>query len=297
MANVLLGIRFIFISHIHLDHNLGLFYLLKKIEEQKQAAGQHAKQQGPIYLLLPYNIGPFLKSYFELGIDLRQRVKIVFCQDYANSAHLTSPEEAKSAQSGDLKGPEKVGVREYSHHLEQEIIDKFFVSRLKDLEDFRLFLHESHLSIQVAPVVHCTDAHGIAITHQSQVKIAYSGDTRPCSNFSTIARDSTLVIHEATYSSEFQENAISNNHSTIAEAAEVALAANCRYLVATHFSQRFKNVVMDLKESGEQQQQSKVTKYLLTSSCLAFDNLRFRLRDIDEYIVASKCIEELAQEN
>jgi len=44
------------------------------------------------------------------------------------------------------------------------------------------------------------------------------------------------LIHEATFDDSLLENAISHNHSTIREAAEIATMANSKYLILTHFS-------------------------------------------------------------
>lgn len=56
-----------------------------------------------------------------------------------------------------------------------------------DLKEFLQFLESKDLQIEMAPVIHCTDAYSIAITHKSKIKISYSGDTRPCPAFAQIA--------------------------------------------------------------------------------------------------------------
>ena len=55
------------------------------------------------------------------------------------------------------------------------------------------------VQFEPVPVIHCPQAHGIVIKHVSGIKISYTGDTRPCSEFGHAAEASTLMIHEATY--------------------------------------------------------------------------------------------------
>ena len=59
------------------------------------------------------------------------------------------------------------------------------------------------------------------------------------SSFVKCSDNANLVIHEATFSDELKENAVSFMHSTIREAVEVAIESKSKNLVLTHFSQRY----------------------------------------------------------
>ncbi|RAP78218.1 ribonuclease Z [Paenibacillus montanisoli] len=65
------------------------------------------------------------------------------------------------------------------------------------------------------------------------------GDTKPCDNAVTLAKDADLVVHEATFAGGMEEKAANYGHSTFRQAAEIALAAGAKRLVVTHFSSRF----------------------------------------------------------
>ena len=54
------------------------------------------------------------------------------------------------------------------------------------------------------------------------IKLTYSGDTRPCEEMIDLAKDSTLLIHESTFTRQDEENAEEHGHSTAADAAFVA---------------------------------------------------------------------------
>jgi ribonuclease Z len=65
------------------------------------------------------------------------------------------------------------------------------------------------------------------------------GDTCPCENTITLARDADLLVHEGTFAPGFEEKAALYGHSTILQAAEIAAKANAKRLVLTHFSSRY----------------------------------------------------------
>lgn len=70
-------------------------------------------------------------------------------------------------------------------------------------------------------------------------RIAYCLDTRPCDAAVDLAKDATVLVHEATYGNDYAAEARERAHSTAAEAAEVARRANVKQLLLTHFSPRY----------------------------------------------------------
>lgn len=71
------------------------------------------------------------------------------------------------------------------------------------------------------------------------IKITYSGDTRPCEEMIELAKDSTLLIHESTFTNHDEENAEEHGHSTAADAAYIAKQSNSKELILTHISTRY----------------------------------------------------------
>lgn len=69
--------------------------------------------------------------------------------------------------------------------------------------------------------------------------VAHCLDTRPCSGSLGLARDVSVLIHEATFSHACQKEANAWGHSTARDAANTALEAGAKALLLTHISQRY----------------------------------------------------------
>ncbi len=69
-------------------------------------------------------------------------------------------------------------------------------------------------------------------------KLAFSGDTRPCSAFVSAAQAADLIVHDSTFATAEEARARETGHSTAAEAADVAARAGARALILTHLSAR-----------------------------------------------------------
>lgn len=74
-------------------------------------------------------------------------------------------------------------------------------------------------------------------------KIVYSGDTRPCEAIIELAKNSDILIHDSTLSSELQEKAHQYGHSTAEQAAKIAKKANVKKLFLIHISPRYKDTI------------------------------------------------------
>lgn len=80
-------------------------------------------------------------------------------------------------------------------------------------------------------------------------KIVYSGDTMPFDGMIKFAHDADVLIHEATYTSNYYNRSLETQHSTAKDAAEIALKADVKILVLTHFSARYTDVDELLNEA------------------------------------------------
>ena len=78
-----------------------------------------------------------------------------------------------------------------------------------------------------------------------------SGDTRPTKTLEEFFAGCDVIIFDSTYSDEHEENARENTHSTSREAATLAKNAGAKQLILTHFSSRYKNVGLLVKQARE----------------------------------------------
>jgi ribonuclease Z len=70
-------------------------------------------------------------------------------------------------------------------------------------------------------------------------KIVLSGDTQPCEALKIAAHQADLLVHEATFTEEDAGRARETAHSTARQAAELARDAEVRTLALTHISTRY----------------------------------------------------------
>lgn len=99
--------------------------------------------------------------------------------------------------------------------------------------------------------------------------IAIMGDTRPCNNTVTLARDADLLIHEATFSADSEEMAWTYYHSTTVQTAKLAKEANVASLCLTHISSRY--------GKGDWKQLAREAKAVFPATKIANDFLEIKI--------------------
>lgn len=134
------------------------------------------------------------------------------------------------------------------------------------------FTIEGICAVQPVPVIHRVLAYGFVLQHDSGWKIVYSGDTRPCDALVEAGLGATLLIHEATFEDSMQQDAIQKTHSTFSEAITVGRAMGAWCTLLTHFSQRY----------------PQVAENMLDRAILAYDHMRFHLKDALELLACQK---------
>ncbi len=82
-------------------------------------------------------------------------------------------------------------------------------------------------------------------------KITISGDTKPCRRLIEFAKNSDVLIHDATFDSSLEDKANEYGHSTARQAAEIAKEANVEKLFLTHISPRYRDAKILEEEARE----------------------------------------------
>ena len=103
-------------------------------------------------------------------------------------------------------------------------------------------------------------------------KIAYCTDTIYCDSAVELAQEADVLIHEATFAHQDAQMAFESLHSTSTMAAQVALAAQVKQLIMTHFSPRYTpGNSMDVKDLLEE------ARAIFPRTMLAYDFLTYEV--------------------
>ena len=81
-------------------------------------------------------------------------------------------------------------------------------------------------------------------------RIVISGDTAPCKQTATAAKDADVLVHDGSFAIEEADRAIETGHTTARDAAILARGAGVRLLALVHISSRY-NVTELLAEARE----------------------------------------------
>jgi ribonuclease Z len=210
----------IFITHLHLDHWLGLpgivkSFALRDRERPLRVFGPRGLQGlmrtlGPIIGRLPY----------ELTIRELDPAETVGYADYRIAA---VPVQHRTVAFGyALVEQERPG------RFDAELAERLGVAPGPDFG--RLQRGETVAGVRPEQVV------GEA---REGRKIVISGDTVPCEAIAVAAHAADVLVHEATFSAEEADRARESGHSTAHDAATLARDADVRLLALTHISTRY----------------------------------------------------------
>ncbi|KAJ3160938.1 hypothetical protein HDU86_008300 [Geranomyces michiganensis] len=96
-------------------------------------------------------------------------------------------------------------------------------------------------AVEAISVEHSPYAYALSIAHATGFKIVYSGDCRPNLDLMKSGGDADVLIHEATFQNDVigSREAQKKRHSTTTEAVIVAARMKARWVLLTHFSQRY----------------------------------------------------------
>ncbi|KRX08831.1 hypothetical protein PPERSA_08935 [Pseudocohnilembus persalinus] len=289
----LLKLQFIVISHHHEDHFMGVINLikyrdnfLKEAIQLNLLSQQEYQQKTHVYLIIPANVYPFMYTYIDVVEKLN--IKLVMVQSIMKNQ---SQEQAQNNQTINQSNEEffqdqfiAQGQNLTNNQLKQliqqnEIHFNEFQEQSKLLNFEILFTNVDHCIQSVGTLIHFKDI---------EKKISYSGDTRPCEEFINLSKNVDLMIHEATFISELQQNAITNKHSTVQEALQSGMKSNAKFTILTHFSQRYsKNV--EIEKFDKEKQDEQLIKYYDNNTIYALDHLQVDLQNLKKAVSMSKC--------
>lgn len=232
----------IFISHFDTDHYSGLMGLLSTLQLQRR--------DREITLVGPEGLQEFVEWNFEFAnIDLNYPIKYVEVEEGFEEERVVDEEEfyiearplnhTKFCIGYRFQEKDKPGKVDAEKAQEQGISEDWQYKELKAGNDVEL---------DDGTVVKSMDIVGHPRPGDS---FAYVTDTKYCPNSVKLGKNTNVLFHEATFSNSLSDKAEETGHSTAQDAARVANEAKTKLLVITHFSARYTNEYVLLREARD----------------------------------------------
>jgi ribonuclease Z len=227
----------IFITHMHADHCVGLLGLLQTMELQGRDKSVDIYGEPRLEEFLRENMRIIgFRLTFDIivrkieneGLVVRERDYQVSCCQALHSV----PSFAYCLEEFD-----RPGIFNVTEARKLGIPEGNLYSKLQRGEDIVYGGKTIRASHVVGPP-------------RKGRKIGISGDTRPTDKLARFFKECDLLVFESTYSRGKQEKAIENAHSTAAEAATIAKNAKVDKLLLTHFSARYDETSLLVKEAS-----------------------------------------------
>jgi ribonuclease Z len=227
----------IFITHMHADHCVGLLGLLQTMELQgrEKNIAIYGEPRLEEFLRENMRIIGFRLTFDIIVRKIEKEGVIVRERDYQVSCCQAMHSVPSFAYC--LEEFDRPGVFNVTEARRLGIPEGDLYSKLQRGEDI-VYGGQTIRSSQIVG------------RPRKGRKIGISGDTRPTDRLARFFKDCDLLIFESTYSQDKQEKAMENGHSTAAEAATIAKKADVDKLLLTHFSARYDETSLLVKEAS-----------------------------------------------
>lgn len=230
----------IFISHLHGDHCFGLPGLISTLGMLGRTASLHIHAHADLKALLVPQLDFFCKSlpYEVIFHPVNPNLSDLIYEDRSITVH-SIPLKHRIPCCGFLFS-EKPRPR----HLLREMADFHHVpvceyNRIKNGADY------------VTPEGKIVPNRLLTSPADPPRRYAYCSDTVYKEDIVPLIQGADLLFHEATFAECDQSHATEKFHSTARQAAEIARRAEVKLLMIGHFSARYENEELLLKEASE----------------------------------------------
>ncbi len=232
----------IFISHFDTDHYSGLIGLLSTLQLQRR--------DRPITLVGPSGLQEFVEWNFNFAdVSLQFEVNYVELEEGFEVERVVDEDEfyvearplnhTKFCIGYRFQEKDRPGKVDADKAQEQGISEDWQYKELKAGNDVEL---------DDGTVVKSMDIVGHPRPGDS---FAYVTDTKYCPNSVKLGKNTNILFHEATFTESLADKAEETGHSTAKVAARVANEAKTKLLVITHFSARYTNEYVLLREARD----------------------------------------------
>lgn len=235
-------IDYIFISHFDTDHYAGLIGLLSTLQLQRR--------DRPITIVGPEGISDFVEWNFDFSnIKLNYEIEFVeVAEDFEKERVVDTDDyyvEARPLNHTKFCIGYRLQEKDLPGKVDADKAQKMGVSEDWQYKDLKA---GKDVELEDGTVVKSVDIVGHPRPGDS---FAYITDTKYCPNSVKLAKNTNVLIHEATFSESLSDKAEETGHSTAKNAARVANEAKTKLLVITHFSARYTNEYVLLREARD----------------------------------------------
>ncbi|HEV2812974.1 MAG TPA: ribonuclease Z [Solirubrobacteraceae bacterium] len=210
----------VFLTHLHVDHWLGLPGMVKSFELRDR--------ERPMTVFGPPGVRAaieglrFVLGRVRFGLSVVELERFEEVQRDGYSVTAVPVRHRTNAYGYALVEPERAG------RFDAELAASRGVPPGPDFG-----------RLQRGETVGGVEPHEVIGPARPGRKIVLSGDTAPCDGIRVAAHAADLLIHEATFTDEELDRARDTLHSTARQAAEIAAEAEVRLLALTHLSTRY----------------------------------------------------------
>ena len=220
-------IQFMFISHLHGDHYLGLFGLLSSMH----LLGRKTK----IHIYAPPELEEIMELQFRLTY-VKLNFEVIFHAVEVKEKTLMF--EDKSIEI--FAFPLKHRIKCYGYLLKEKVKDRSIIKEM--VEEYKLLIPEI-IKLKNGEDVERDNGllknEDFTLNPPKQQSYAFCTDTKYIESLKDVINNVDILYHEATFAHDMLDRAKATYHTTGVQAATLAKNANVKKLILGHFSQRY----------------------------------------------------------
>ena len=233
-------IQHVFISHLHADHYLGLIGFLSTLNL--------LGREKTMYIYADARLEGILQQHISVS-KTELCYPLVFHPLQENTSERLLENESLSVHSFPLKHripcwgfvfKEKA----FPLNLDKKLLEKYDIphEKMEEIKQGKDYY---------TPEGICIPNNKLVLAPKKAYSFAYCSDTAYDESIIPDIKGVDLLMHEASFAKELQKLAEEKMHSTSLDAADIALKAEVGKLILTHFSARYKDTSIILKQAKE----------------------------------------------
>ena len=235
-----LKLRAVFISHLHGDHLFGLFPMLSTMGL--------CGRQTPLKVYAPRPFGEILEYHLRY-FDTQLPYEVEWVEVDTTSHKIIFENKTLEVWSVPLRHRVPCSGYHFKEKRPELNVDKFKITKYNlTIAQIVAAKRGEDITLEDGTVIENSELTYLPFTPKSY---AYLSDTSRSAVAARRIKGVDLLYHEATYTKEFARDAKERGHSTAADAAQIAVAAEAKALIIGHFSSRYKSPEALLAEAKE----------------------------------------------